>query len=356
MHSAAFRRLQGKTQLFPFGESDFFRNRLTHSIEVAQVAKSIAIRCNYINSFFARHNIDTDLVEFAGLAHDIGHPPFGHNGEYILDEIMRGYGGFEGNAQTLRILSRLEKKATDKSPPLRSFVDGRDIRRGLNVTYRSLASILKYDRKIPRTYDERKNQKCHEEPCKGYYGDEEYLIVELKRKLPNGHSGRFKTIECSIMDAADDIAYSTYDLEDAFVAGLISPISILAADDSLKQQIVTRIKPKVEVEFRDLSPQDKNIQVADVNTSLLKIFSSILRLDIDKLEGRNWDTEELATYVGAEVYKTSELLAKSTYHRSKFTSDLLGFLSTKLKSLNHQITRGFGRPDPKLKHLSRSRH
>lgn len=113
VHSPAFRRLDGKTQLFPGVESDFFRNRLTHSLEVAQIAKSIALKLNYESQFIADlGGIDTDLVEVAGLAHDLGHPPFGHNGELTLDQCMLAYGGFEGNAQTLRILSRLEKKFT----------------------------------------------------------------------------------------------------------------------------------------------------------------------------------------------------------------------------------------------------
>jgi len=110
IHSPSFRRLQGKTQLFAGLESDFFRNRLTHSLEVAQIAKTMARRLN--SSSFAKRpdQLDLDLVEFAGLAHDLGHPPFGHTGEKILDELMRDAGGFEGNAQTLRILTRLEKK------------------------------------------------------------------------------------------------------------------------------------------------------------------------------------------------------------------------------------------------------
>ncbi|MEL6706380.1 MAG: dGTP triphosphohydrolase, partial [Bacteroidota bacterium] len=98
VHSAAFRRLQGKTQLFPGQESDFFRNRLTHSIEVAQIAKSIACRVNQKlvkdKGFSSDQLIDIDLVEFSALSHDLGHPPFGHVGEGILDEIMRPYGGF----------------------------------------------------------------------------------------------------------------------------------------------------------------------------------------------------------------------------------------------------------------------
>lgn len=128
LNSPSFRRLKGKTQLFPGQESDFYRCRLTHSLEVAQIAKSIANRLNYRletihfkerpsntrihpkNSF-----INTDLVELAALGHDIGHPPFGHQGEYELDNLMKNAGGFEGNAQTLRILSTLEKKEYDPS-------------------------------------------------------------------------------------------------------------------------------------------------------------------------------------------------------------------------------------------------
>ena len=101
VHSPGFRRLQGKTQLFPWAETDFFRNRLTHSIEVAQIAKTIALKLNKAHDYFKKNNIDTDLVEFAALAHDIGHPPFGHTGEKILDGLMEKYGGFEGNAQKI---------------------------------------------------------------------------------------------------------------------------------------------------------------------------------------------------------------------------------------------------------------
>ena len=110
LHSPAFRRLQGKTQLFPSMEHDFFRNRLTHSLEVAQIAKSIALRLNDRYGYFRAYPIDTDLVETAALAHDLGHPPFGHNGERALDDCMKERGGFEGNAQSLRILSKLGKK------------------------------------------------------------------------------------------------------------------------------------------------------------------------------------------------------------------------------------------------------
>ena len=108
IHAPSFRRLQGKTQLFPSDENDFFRNRLTHSLEVAQIATGIAMHLNATR--LKRDPVNEHLVHFAALAHDIGHPPFGHNGEATLDEEMKDEGGCEGNAQTLRIIARLEKK------------------------------------------------------------------------------------------------------------------------------------------------------------------------------------------------------------------------------------------------------
>ena len=222
VHCPAFRRLQGKTQLFP-GESDFFRNRLTHSIEVAQIAKSIAIKLNYENfseMTDSDYQISPDVAEFAALAHDLGHPPFGHNGEVALDTCMsaHGLGGFEGNAQTLRILSRIEKKRT-KGLPAVEFIDGQDMRAGLNLTYRTLASILKYDKKIPVREKGARVEK-------GYYEEEAALVREIKEHLTGikGYTEPIKTIECQIMDIADDIAYSTYDLEDAMKAEVV-PLS-----------------------------------------------------------------------------------------------------------------------------------
>lgn len=212
LHSPAFRRLQGKTQLFPGHESDFFRNRLTHSLEVAQIAKGIAQMLNQSDQHFENNQIDLDLVEFAGLAHDLGHPPFGHNGEKALDDCMKSFGGFEGNAQTLRILSRVEKKVFGKEPDPEDIcgitVKGQDLRLGLNLTYRSLAAVLKYDRKIPM------NRKPKQGLVKGYYSSEESLVKAIKKNVgtPSAEKAAFKTLECQIMDIADDIAYSTYDL------------------------------------------------------------------------------------------------------------------------------------------------
>lgn len=237
LHSPAFRRLQGKTQLFPGIESDFFRNRLTHSLEVAQIAKSIALRLNSTHPYFRCCPIDLGLIETAALAHDLGHPPFGHNGEEALDECMRCAGGFEGNAQTLRILARLEKKepGVEVGPMADDGV-------GLNLTFRTLASVLKYECCIPRT------RSLDDGLVKGHYGSEAGLVECIKAAvLGNAKAdGAFKTIECAIMDLADDIAYSTYDLEDAFKAGFVTPLQLVAAAD--EPTIVSSLKRKTKLD------------------------------------------------------------------------------------------------------------
>lgn len=218
LHAPSFRRLQGKTQLFPGSESDFFRNRLTHSLEVAQIAAGIATT---VNAKFTKElqgeEIDSDLVQFAAIAHDLGHPPFGHNGEKALDQLMKQHGGFEGNAQTLRILVAVERKLVRNGAFPRSDL-------GLNLTYRALASVLKYDTpiKVKRPSDD--------ELKKGYYDCESELVAKIKSAVAPRYKGKkFKTIECSIMDLADDIAYSTYDLEDSLHANFVSPYSLLYA-------------------------------------------------------------------------------------------------------------------------------
>lgn len=209
---------------------------MTHSLEVAQIARGLAITLNsgpITSAFGSNARIDESLLEFAGIAHDLGHPPFGHNGEHALDELMLTSGGFEGNAQTLRILTNVERKlVTQKSGRVTDQF-------GLDLTYRTLASVLKYDSCIPiERYPGAKLEK-------GYYASEQKLVREIKEAVAPGFDpdAKFKTIECAIMDIADDIAYSTYDLEDSLHAGFYSPLKLLneiVNNEVVREQVIEK--------------------------------------------------------------------------------------------------------------------
>ena len=319
IHCAAFRRLKGKTQLFPEFESDFFRNRLTHSIEVAQIAKSIAQRLNYEFKFLQDHGgIDLDLMEVAGLAHDIGHPPFGHNGEEALDECMRPYGGFEGNAQTLRILSVLEKKKTDDNDGSHYGVkpDGTDCRYGLDLCARTLAAVLKYDRQIPRKRPSGKYLGVK----KGYYATEADLVRRIKNSIlgPGYARKSITTLECSIMDLADDIAYSTYDLEDAFKAKLLTPLEVIAATPDVLDKVAARVSENV--------PSLGRVDAGDVLSVILYIFRRQLDdTDTSKLLKRRRKLT-LTPFHEFLIRRHQALarLSKVGHTRTSFTADLVG--------------------------------
>jgi dGTPase len=308
IHCAAFRRLQGKTQLFPGIESDFFRNRLTHSLEVGQIAKSIAYRLNGTEEFLKppEMKIDPDLAELAGWCHDLGHPPFGHNGETALDELLREHGGgFEGNAQTLRILGTLEKRDYTGNHPS-GISDEKDTRLGLNLAARTLAAILKYDQKIPR--DEADRQKP-DSVMKGYYSDDEELVAWMKSNVLTGRTSTspFKTVECQIMDLADDIAYSTYDLEDALHAEFLNPLDIIAAPKEVIEAVASRVAKSIGETFT----------ASDVLDVLKVIFGDFGAND----EGGQ---EEGALAAIIEAHAASRNLATDGYLRVRFTSELIG--------------------------------
>ena len=184
IHSFALRRLAAKTQVAVPWESDFPRTRLSHSLECAQVGRELG----------GALGADPDLMEGACLAHDIGHPPFGHNGEEILNELAQACGGFEGNAQSLRLLVRLEAKSVD--------AQGNSL--GLNLTRASLDAAAKY----PWARVEGVNKF-------GVYDDD----LEIFAWMRNGIEPGKVCLEAQIMDWSDDIAYSVHDLEDAIVSG-----------------------------------------------------------------------------------------------------------------------------------------
>lgn len=184
LYSSSFRRLQGKMQLLGVDANKFNRNRLTHSLEVAQIARSIAYDLNL------KHTV---VTETASLAHDIGNPPFGHYGEVVLNDLSAGCGGYEGNAQAFRILRTLEKK--HYAYP------------GLNLNVRTLMAITKY------FFNKQQNSKKFL-----YDADYDFLKAELDSK----EVFVTKSIDAEIMDLADEIAYAAHDLEDALSFGMIS--------------------------------------------------------------------------------------------------------------------------------------
>jgi dGTPase len=311
IHCPAFRRLQGKTQIFPGYESDFFRNRLTHSLEVAQIAESIAIKLNATTRFFKRQPINPRICFTAALLHDIGHPPFGHNGEEALDECMRPYGGFEGNAQTLRIVTQLEKKRyrSDTSCPL-------ERRAGLNLTYRTLGAILKYDTEIEadRTNDVKVR--------KGYYSEDKVVVDDIKKNVSPGNvftkAKKFKTIECQIMDIADDIAYSTYDIEDTFKAGFLKPSDMLLYDETILKNVARKVREETGIAsfdatsiisiflelfepyispIQDLSPGQEDSKVEKILSSLT------LRQDLDNIANDGNMRTNFTSYLIGEFIK-----------------------------------------------------
>ncbi|MET0812568.1 MAG: deoxyguanosinetriphosphate triphosphohydrolase, partial [Microbacterium sp.] len=198
--------------------ADFARNRLTHSLEVAQVGRELATALR----------LSPDVVDTACLSHDLGHPPFGHNGERALNEWAEDIGGFEGNAQSLRILSRLEPKIVEP--------DGRTF--GLNLTRASLDATCKY----PWTAD-------HPLPDPGgrlkfgVYPDDEPVF----RWMREGAPGRVRCIEAEVMDLSDDIAYSVHDFEDAVVNGYLDPAWL--ADPAGHEALLTAIQSWVGFDF-----------------------------------------------------------------------------------------------------------
>lgn len=326
IHSASFRRLQGKTQVFPGHEGDFFRNRLTHSLEVAQVAKSIAVRLNATHPVFSADDqkIEPDLVELAGLAHDLGHPPFGHNGEEALDACMKDHGGFEGNAQTLRILSTLEKKSTVGDDTFRLFTpEGIDERRGLNLSFRSLASVLKYDNVIPERSADRPDGKQNK-IVKGYYKNDFDLVCQIKKAVVGAnYSGSFKTVECTIMDIADDIAYSTYDLEDVIKSGFLGQLGFFGLDSRVYDAVVSTVNYRLSQQYSD---QPTTIDAVELQEILHFIFVELFEFgegQLALLRNRKVSPAAKKMYYAVEAQQRSQLMASNGYYRTRLTSGLV---------------------------------
>ena len=267
IHSASFRRLQGKTQILSLGDSDFYRTRLTHSLEVAQIAGNLARQL--ARSFPAHaatpHLPERSLIQAIGCTHDLGHPPFGHGGEVALNYCMRGDGGFEGNGHTLRILARLENFSATA---------------GANLTRRTLLGVLKY----PVSYEAARNPEIvpklldgsaapttieilddrASKPPKCFLNSEKDVVDWILAPLnadqrvvfqeaveqPHKHkSPLHKSLDCSIMDLADDIAYGVHDLEDAIALGLVTKASFAGAASERCPTFLDALKAKYPEQF-----------------------------------------------------------------------------------------------------------
>ncbi|ODA35789.1 dGTPase [Veronia pacifica] len=233
LHSAAFRRLQAKTQVLGAGLNDFYRTRLTHSLEVSQIGTGIVAQLKQKQSEFRDLLPSTSLMESLCLAHDIGHPPYGHGGEIALNYLMRNDGGFEGNAQTFRIVTLLEPYTEDD---------------GMNLARRTLLGLMKYPVPLRSVYRQKLAPDVENfrhlrvddwHPAKGLYdcdaarydwvlsplSDSDRELFTSLRFAPEADShgkSKFKSLDCSIMELADDIAYGVHDLEDAIVMGIVT--------------------------------------------------------------------------------------------------------------------------------------
>lgn len=212
VHSSALRRLGEKTQVLGPSTNDFVRTRLTHSLEVAQVGRELGKELG----------ADPDVVDAACLSHDLGHPPFGHNGEKVLDELAADAGGFEGNAQTFRIVARLEPKVlTARGEPA-----------GLNLTRATLDAVAKYPWTRGRGPDPVKSRRKY-----SAYAEDLEVFTWMREGAPAGR----RCLEAQIMDLSDDIAYSVHDVEDAVATGAMD-LTRLTGDAELEAVIASTLE------------------------------------------------------------------------------------------------------------------
>lgn len=281
LHSAALRRLAAKTQvLSPASTADFARNRLTHSLEVAQVGRELA----------SALGVSADVVDTACLSHDLGHPPFGHNGERALNEWAEPIGGFEGNAQSLRILTRLEAKVIDD--------EGHSV--GLNLTRASLDATCKYpwtvDSPVPDPGGRLKF---------GVYPEDEAVF----RWMREGATGRLRCIEAEIMDLSDDIGYSVHDFEDAIVNGYVDVAQL--SDPLAHDALIDRIQQWVGYDFTRDELADALYRLSSQSMWLSSFDRS--RRDLARL--KNLTSDLIGRFARAAVSATREAYAGSVLVR-----------------------------------------
>jgi len=283
LHSSALRRLAAKTQVLVAGEADFPRTRLTHTLEVAQIGRELGLALG----------ADPDLVEVACLAHDLGHPPYGHNGEDALHEAAAHIGGFEGNAQSLRVLTRLESKTFAPQGSLRA---GGSV--GLNLTRASLDAATKYP--WPRTPGRRKF---------GAYDDD----LDVFAWLRGDRADESTCIEAQIMDWSDDVAYCVHDVEDAVHAGLLDLTTLDSPD------------VRAEVAKTALRYYARDAEAAEIDEALIRLRAMPF-----------WPTHYDGTHTSLAAMKnfTSSLIGRFSEAAQSATEERFGTATN-----GHRLTR-----------------
>lgn len=273
IHSRSFRRLEGKTQVFAAGLSDHFRNRLTHTIEVAQIARTVAVALE----------LNEEYTETLALAHDLGHPPFGHSGEKELDRQMRRFGGsFEHNRHALRIVDELEQRYARFD--------------GLNLTFEVREGIIKHSREI-----------------------EPGLESELDELLP----GERPPLEAQLLDLADEIAYNTADLDDGFAAGLL-----LIRDIAEAVPLFAQLSEQAETQFPGASERRR---FWECQRQLINVLAGGL------IEGTAVAADKAGVQDVEDIRRHRDRLAQMTPQSREINDQIKQLLAAKLYSLEHLV-------------------
>lgn len=305
IHSYAFRRLQAKTQVFTTGEYDFYRTRLTHTIEVSQIGRSI---CAFLNQttkgLSGAFYIDPSLVEAVCLAHDIGHAPFGHMGEEKLNELMDKFGGFEGNAQTLRLLTETIWPGLNSGQ-----------RRGMNPTRALLDGVLKYKMLRSRVRTKKKKRKFIYDEQKTYL---DFVHKGLSRKFL-----KFQSIESQIMDWADEIAYSTADVLDGVYARFITAQKLTEYKlpdrlEELTREINSKIVKKDLHRFHARHREELTKRVKSVVGTLLnRVIESIETEELQRFRA-----EKIGEFIKSASLIQASAPRTSRTNRYQYTLDI----------------------------------
>ena len=289
IHSSSFRKLKHKTQVFIESDSDYYRTRLTHSLEVAQISRSL---CRAMN-------LNEDLGEVVSLAHDLGHPPFGHNGENALNTSMKNFGGFNHNDQTLRVITQIEKRHPEFD--------------GLNLTWESLEGIVKHN---------------------GIMNNKIPFHINSYNKLHNLSLNKNPHLESQIAAIADDVAYNNHDVEDALRAGLIN---LQALNEVMYfQEIIQELKGRYpDIEDNLLTYQMLRMSISKMIKDIIKnsnknISQSKIKTNNDVFNQSNF-LISMSDNMKIDSIKIRKFLYKNVYNHPKLIKKRVNSENTILK-------------------------